>query len=101
MKHLLKIGLFLVFGLSAFAGPSVHAGGYDNRRGLKDDAGERHERYTVTTAHGCYFYRGRRFCSRYCYTEYNGYRYCQPTLRDAYPQADVWVEEIYPRRRHW
>jgi hypothetical protein len=55
----------------------------------------------VTTAHGCYFHRGRRFCNRYCYIERNGYRYCQPRARDAYPQADLWIEEVYPRRSHW
>lgn len=38
-------------------------------------------------AQGCYFYRGRRWCGRYCYYEINGKRYCQRREREAVPQA--------------
>ena len=38
-------------------------------------------------AGGCYYYRGRQWCGRYCYTEINGKRYCQRWKRDAHPQA--------------
>lgn len=38
-------------------------------------------------ADGCYYYRERRYCGRYCYYEINGRRYCQPRQREAYPQA--------------
>jgi hypothetical protein len=38
-------------------------------------------------AGGCYYYRGRQWCGRYCYTEVNGKRYCQRWKRDAHPQA--------------
>jgi hypothetical protein len=36
---------------------------------------------------GCYWYRGVQYCSRYCYWEIDGYRYCQRRARDAVSQA--------------
>ena len=39
---------------------------------------------------GCYWYRQRQFCARYCYVEVDGYRYCTEHRRDAYPQAPFW-----------
>lgn len=36
---------------------------------------------------GCYFYRGVRYCSRYCYWEVDGYRYCQRRPEEAVSQA--------------
>lgn len=36
---------------------------------------------------GCYYYRGREHCGRYCYLEVNGKRYCQRRYREARPQA--------------
>jgi hypothetical protein len=36
---------------------------------------------------GCYWHRGQLFCSRYCYWEIDGYRYCQRRVRDAISQA--------------
>lgn len=44
---------------------------------------------------GCYWYRQREYCSRYCYWEINGKRYCRERERDAWSQAPV-VEEYYP-----
>lgn len=38
---------------------------------------------------GCYYYRGRQWCGRYCYTEINGKRYCQRWKRDAHPQGAI------------
>ncbi len=38
-------------------------------------------------ARGCYWYRGRRSCSRYCYVEVDGRRFCRERHREAYPQA--------------
>lgn len=43
-------------------------------------------------ARGCYYYRGRQTCGRYCYIEVDGHRYCRERAREAYPQAPV-VEE--------
>ena len=53
-------------------------------------------------ARGCYYHRDERFCARYCYWEVNGRRYCQVRERDAYPQAELEVDETGPgpRRRH-
>jgi hypothetical protein len=39
---------------------------------------------------GCYYHRGRRYCSRYCYIEVNGLEYCQQRQRDAFPQGVVY-----------
>jgi hypothetical protein len=36
---------------------------------------------------GCYYERGRSFCSRYCYVEVNGRRYCRTRAREAHSQA--------------
>lgn len=36
---------------------------------------------------GCYWFRGNLNCSRYCYWEIDGYRYCTRRLRDAHSQA--------------
>lgn len=41
-------------------------------------------------ARGCYWYRQREFCSRYCYWEVNGKRYCHHHEREAYPQGLVY-----------
>ena len=38
---------------------------------------------------GCYWERGRSFCSRYCYVEVNGFRYCQERPHQAWPQAPL------------
>lgn len=38
---------------------------------------------------GCYWYRQRQYCSRYCYWEVNGRRYCREREREAYSQAPV------------
>lgn len=39
---------------------------------------------------GCYWRRGTRFCSRYCYWEVDGRRYCHEKERVAHPQGDPW-----------
>lgn len=36
---------------------------------------------------GCYWYRGRYFCARYCYLEVDGKRYCVERERQAHSQA--------------
>ena len=47
---------------------------------------------------GCYWKRGRRFCSRYCYWEVNGRRYCHVREREAYPQGPL--PEAYPETQY-
>ncbi len=49
-------------------------------------------------AKGCYFYRGRRHCGSFCYWEINGKRYCQQREREAFPQADIWIDDGQPVR---
>ena len=36
---------------------------------------------------GCYWERGRQFCSRYCYIEVDGRRFCRHRAREAHSQA--------------
>jgi hypothetical protein len=38
---------------------------------------------------GCYFERGRTFCSHYCYIEVDGHRFCRDRPREARSQAPV------------
>jgi hypothetical protein len=44
---------------------------------------------------GCVWYRQRLDCSRYCYWEVNGRRYCRERPREAYPQA-IFEEYFLP-----
>jgi hypothetical protein len=44
---------------------------------------------------GCYWFRGRLNCSRYCYWEIDGYRYCTRRLRDAHTQAPELLFDHY------
>ena len=43
---------------------------------------------TTPEARGCYWYRERRYCSRYCYVEVDGRRFCRERQREAFPQAE-------------
>jgi hypothetical protein len=71
-------------------------------------AGGRHEAVAgcpaLLTAEGCYWNRGRRYCSRYCYIEANGHRYCNQRESEAVPQAACEEPErpepVYRRPRH-
>ena len=48
---------------------------------------------------GCYWYRGQLYCSRYCYWEIDGYRYCHPRVGNAISQAPpVLLYDFEPRR---
>lgn len=47
------------------------------------------EQFVTTQALGCYWYRQRQYCGRYCYVEVNGQRYCREREREAFPQAPV------------
>ncbi len=46
---------------------------------------------------GCVWYRQRLDCSRYCYVEVNGKRYCREREREAHPQGVVHsIEQFLP-----
>jgi hypothetical protein len=48
---------------------------------------------------GCYWHVGHLFCSRWCYVEIDGFRYCQRRMRDAASQAPaVLLYDFEPRR---
>lgn len=61
--------------------------------GLDAAAGTPSRRVPVQTFQqggvGCYWYRGREFCSRYCYLEINNKRYCVERERNAVSQAPI------------
>ena len=42
---------------------------------------------TTTEGVACYWQRQRLYCSRYCYWEVNGKRYCHLRERNAHPQG--------------
>lgn len=44
----------------------------------------------------CYWKHGRSYCSRYCYREVNGRRYCEIDERQAYPQGPLPVIVYQP-----
>ena len=60
------------------------------------------EPIVTTEAGGCYWYRQRQYCSRYCYVEVNGQRYCREREREAFPQAPadatVYLDPLGPFR---
>lgn len=76
---------------------SAHAGG-DEWYGGKDAVTSGGP---VLYARGCYWHRGVRRCSQYCYVEINGKRYCKAREDEAVPQGDPYaherptVEQIY------
>jgi hypothetical protein len=84
----------------AFAG-SAQAGG--EWQGGKD--GFAADEAPLFYAKGCYWRRGTRYCSSYCYIEINGKHYCNRRESEAVPQGDPnhherpTVEEIYRRPR--
>jgi hypothetical protein len=48
---------------------------------------------------GCYWFGGQLYCSRYCYWEIDGYRYCHRRLGAAISQAPpVLLYDFEPRR---
>lgn len=49
-----------------------------------------------TEAIGCYWKNQRVWCSRYCYWEINGQRYCHEREREAHSQAPP-GEYVYQR----
>jgi hypothetical protein len=52
----------------------------------------------VSAAKGCYWYRQKQYCGKYCYIEGNGIRYCRDREPEAFPQmpeASVFVGEPY------
>jgi hypothetical protein len=59
----------------------------------------------VLYARGCYWHRGVRRCSQYCYVEITGKRYCKEREAEAVPQGDPYayerpsVDQIYRRPR--
>ena len=91
--------------LLAFAGPAWAGGEW---RGSEKDPFITREG-PLAYANGCYWHRGVRYCSSYCYMEVNGRYYCQSRESEAVPQGRLdsherpTVREIYryPRRPYY
>jgi hypothetical protein len=49
---------------------------------------------------GCYWYQGHLYCSRYCYWEIDGYRFCRPRLDNAISQAPPFLLFDFEPRRY-
>lgn len=60
-------------------------------------AGVRNQGPTWDEARGCYAYRGRMHCSRYCWRDMNGHRYCHERAREARPHTLELFERTRPR----
>jgi hypothetical protein len=97
MRCILAIAILLPFLVV-----SAHAGGewYGGRDDGLADGGP------TSYAKGCYWRRGVRYCSSYCYLEIDGNRYCNRRESEAVPQGDPYrverptVEDVYRPRRY-
>jgi hypothetical protein len=75
------------------------------RRGGYGDKGAGFADGPALFARGCYWRRGERYCSAYCYEEINGNRYCNTRESEAVPQGDParpmrpTLEDVYRPRR--
>jgi hypothetical protein len=82
----------------AVAGGAVTGTEARDRRGPAAVAGPLDTADEVSAAKGCYWYRQKQYCGRYCYIEGNGIRYCREREPEAFPQmpeASVFVGEPY------
>lgn len=87
MRHL----LLAVTALLVSSAASAEAGGYGDRYS--------YPRVTqVPQGVGCYWYRGRLNCNRYCYWEVDGNRFCTRRLGEAESQAPeaFAIEDVAP-----
>lgn len=95
----------LIFAFLLLLAPIAGAHAESARVSGKDDAFSESNQAPLY-ARGCYWHRGTRHCSQYCYVEINGRRYCNERERLAVPQGDPYqpvrpaVEDMYrqPRR---
>ena len=57
----------------------------------------------VAEGRGCYWHRGAMTCSRFCYIEVDGRRYCGTRSGQAYPQAlpYYWAQQYGGRGGHY
>jgi hypothetical protein len=94
LRH--KIWLFsLTVGLAIAGGVGAEA---RDRRGAVPVAGPVDTADETSAAKGCYWYRQKQYCGRYCYIEGNGIRYCRDREPEAFPQmpeASVFIGEAY------
>lgn len=87
-----KLGVLFALGL--LCGSSVHVSAGPPRR---DPPVQTFQQGGI----GCYWHRGRHHCSRYCYLEVDGKRYCTSREREAVSQAPEMhrdAEQPGPRR---
>ena len=93
LSQLAQLGVILVV-MMAGVGP----GEARDRRAVVPLAGPLDSADEVSAAKGCYWYRQKQYCGRYCYIEGNGIRYCREREPEAFPQmpeASVFIGEPY------
>lgn len=95
--QLAQIGVMITIGMAVGFSVTVAAEARD-RRAAVPMAGPLDTADEVSAAKGCYWYRQRQHCGRYCYIEGNGIRYCREREPEAFPQmpeARVFIGEPY------
>jgi hypothetical protein len=95
MRHiqLTLVGVVVAIGMLVSAPVDAR-----DRRGAVPVAGPLDTADETSAAKGCYWYRQKQYCGRYCYIEGNGIRYCREREPEAFPQmpeASVFIGEPY------
>jgi hypothetical protein len=92
----LSLGLLLLPIVAG--GLTIGAEARDRRAAAVQMVGPADTADETSAAKGCYWYRQKQYCGRYCYIEGNGIRYCRDREPEAFPQmpeASVFVGEPY------
>jgi hypothetical protein len=91
--QLIQFGVFIAVGMAGVVAAEAR-----DRRAAVPVAGPLDTADETSAAKGCYWYRQKQYCGRYCYIEGNGIRYCRDREQEAFPQmpeASVFVGEPY------
>lgn len=91
--NLTQIGVMIAVGIVGVVSAQAR-----DRRAAVPVAGPLETADETSAAKGCYWYRQKQYCGRYCYIEGNGIRYCREREPEAFPQmpeASVFVGQPY------
>jgi hypothetical protein len=94
----IRLGLALLLAPVLTGGLAVSTEARDRRAAAVQMVGPVDTAVEASAAKGCYWYRQKQYCGRYCYIEGNGVRYCRDREPEAFPQmpeANVFVGEPY------
>ena len=92
-RQWVQISIIAVIGVTGVGSADAR-----DRRPVTQLAGPLDTADEVSAAKGCYWYRQKQYCGRYCYIEGNGIRYCRDREPEAFPQmpdANVFIGEPY------